>query len=125
MFRLGQPSSKYRRSIFDRQLDQARVGVFGRDGYEIATLWIGQDWYSKYSKYSVVPEKHEFIVICEAKDDMARNVAAEEDSWKYMVVLIETHPGGWVERIALGSIAKKDLNQALDEGPVWKEIILG
>ncbi|PPQ98240.1 hypothetical protein CVT26_003411 [Gymnopilus dilepis] len=122
MFRLGQPSSKYRRSIFDRQLDQARVGVFGRDGYEIATLWIGQDW---YSKYSVVPEKHEFIVICEARDDMARNVAAEEDSWKYMVMLIETHPGGWVERIALGSIAKKDLNQALDEGPVWKEIILG
>ena len=39
-------------------------------------------------------------------------------------MLIEWH-GDWAERVAMGWIKKNQLDWALKEGPVWKEIILG
>jgi hypothetical protein len=70
-----------------------------------------------------VPKVHEFILICEGRDERARGGRFdEEDGWKYQMMLVEWK-GAWAERIGMGSIEKKDLSQALEA--VWKEIILG
>ena len=50
----------------------------------------------------------------------------EEEGWMYMVMLLEWHESGqWATRVTTGSIEKNRLNQALGQGPVWKEIVLG
>ncbi|KAF4611454.1 hypothetical protein D9613_003810 [Agrocybe pediades] len=124
-FRVAMPTSRYRRSIFDTRLTQARVGIFGKDGRELGTLWVDQNWYGKPGH---VPGVHEFILLCEAKDTLTKPQNATSngvESWTYIVMLVENHDGGWVERVAIGSISKGDVAQALEEGPVWKEIILG
>ncbi|KAF8878811.1 heterokaryon incompatibility protein-domain-containing protein [Gymnopilus junonius] len=101
-----------------------RVGIFGRDGRELGTTFVNHEWMNASAS-----DIHEFILLCE--DD--------EEGWKYKMMLIEWHGwrddspykgttglhGDWAERISLGSIEKEDLDQALGEGPMWKEIILG
>ncbi|TFK33064.1 heterokaryon incompatibility protein-domain-containing protein [Crucibulum laeve] len=95
------------------------VGIFGIDDRELGTAFVSASWYA-----ANVPGTYEFIIICEGRDERAESGEEdEEEGWRYMVMLIEHH-AEWAERIAIGSIGKEDLDQALDEGPVWKEIIL-
>ncbi|KAF8889453.1 heterokaryon incompatibility protein-domain-containing protein [Gymnopilus junonius] len=98
---------------------RTRVGIYGRNGRELGVVFVNPEWYQIN-----VPEVHEFILICEGRDERARGGRFdEEDGWKYQMMLIEWK-GAWAERVGLGSLEKQDLNQAL-EGPTWKEIILG
>lgn len=74
------------------------------------------------------PKLHETAVICEGRDERARDSQHPDDEagWKYTVVLLEWHgDGGMGQRVRWVSIDKSDLNQALGQGPVRKEFILG
>lgn len=99
----------------------SRVAIYGKSGRELGIVFVTEDWRSTH-----VPGEHEFILLCEGRDKRAEDGKEDdEDGWKYMVMLLAWHGGGqWAERIAVGSI-EKDVNEALGEGPVWKEIILG
>ncbi|TFK34984.1 heterokaryon incompatibility protein-domain-containing protein [Crucibulum laeve] len=118
-FKLDEPQSSINsRKEHDNKL--RRVEFFGRDGQEIGIVFIPERWYTAH-----VPGEHEFILLCEGRDQRAgRGREDEEKGWKYMVMLLEWH-GEWAERVSLGSIEKDYLNQALGAGPLWKEIILG
>jgi len=99
---------------------RTRVGIYGRNGREVGVVFVNPDW-----ERANVPKVHEFILICEGRDERARGGRFdEEDGWKYQMMLVEWK-GAWAERIGMGSIEKVDLSQALGTGPVWKEIILG
>jgi hypothetical protein len=98
----------------------SRVGIFGKSGRELGTAVVADSW-----KQDHVPGGHEFILLCEGRDERAESGRQDdEEGWKYMVMLLGWH-GEWAERVSLGSIGKGDLHEALGEGPVWKEIILG
>ncbi|KAF8972430.1 heterokaryon incompatibility protein-domain-containing protein [Flammula alnicola] len=98
---------------------RSRVGFFGRDGHEVGTLFVNESWLQGH-----VPGHHEFILLCEGRDQRAKHGKSDgEDGWKYMAMLIEWHEE-WAERVSVGSIEKHDLEQSLEPGPVWKEIIL-
>lgn len=117
-FRLDTPTSKADTTGPDNKLE--RVGFFGRDGREVGIVFVIEGW-----KDAHVPGTHEFILMCEGRE--VRPKAGKEDheeGWKYMAMLIEWH-GEWAERVSVGSIEKHDLAQALEGGPIWKEIILG
>jgi len=127
-FNLATPTSEAPRISFTSRIPtprDVRVGVFGRDGYELTALILDKEWYNRPGR----ADMHEFILLCESRDEGPRNFSTDPDdpnSWKYSILLIEMHESvQWAERVSLGSIAKKDLNQALGEGPTWKEIILG
>jgi hypothetical protein len=99
----------------------SRVGIFGKKDREVGIIFINPAWCIEN-----VPNVHEFILICEGRDKEAKDGSSPDDKtgWRYMVMLIEWH-GDWAERIAIGWIKKQHLGQALKDGPVWKEIILG
>jgi hypothetical protein len=99
-----------------------RLGIFGHNGHELGTFIVNPDWPgAKLDQKSC-----EFILLCEGRDARAEDGRTDdEDGWRYKVMLIEWHDGEWAERVAVGSIGKDDLKQALQPGPVWKEIILG
>ncbi|PPQ79026.1 hypothetical protein CVT25_002335 [Psilocybe cyanescens] len=97
-----------------------RLGIFGKGGLELGNIFVHPDWCKNN-----VPKSHEFILICEARDERAQNGRIDDEpGWRYMVMLIEWH-GEWAERVAVGWIKKRYLTKALGDGPVWKEIILG
>ncbi|KAJ8509363.1 hypothetical protein ONZ45_g8481 [Pleurotus djamor] len=99
---------------------QSRLGIFGKSRRKLGHVVVGEDW-----KQAHVPGEHEFVLLCEGRDKRAKSGAEDkEKGWKYMVMLIEPH-GDWYERVAIGSIEKKDLFEALAEGALWKEIVLG
>ncbi|KAF8972469.1 heterokaryon incompatibility protein-domain-containing protein [Flammula alnicola] len=104
---------------------RSRVGFFGRNGREVGTLFVNPSWHKDH-----VPGKHEFILLCEGRDQRLSQRAKRgqedlEPGWKYMVMLIEWHgKGQWAERVSVGFIEKNDLNESLGQGPAWKEIIL-
>jgi hypothetical protein len=119
IFKVDQPTSNEddERSPED---SRSRLGIFGRGGRELGVILVNPDWRENF-----VPKSYEFILLCEGRDVKAkRRKFDEEDGWKYKVMLIEWY-GEWAERVSIGSIEKRDLNQALEQGPVWKEIILG
>ncbi|TFK33580.1 heterokaryon incompatibility protein-domain-containing protein [Crucibulum laeve] len=99
-----------------------RLGIFGRDSErELGTLYLTSEWCAIDGN---VGGTHEFILLCEGRDVRAENYTYDEEpGWKYMVMLIEWH-GDWAERVSIGSIDRHELNQAMGDGPVWKEIIL-
>jgi hypothetical protein len=89
-----------------------------------------------------LPQEREFILLCEGRDKRAEGGRIDdEEGWRYMALLIEWRGENGVrtamglidgvskpmyaERVAIGSIGKEDLKEALRDGPVWKEIILG
>jgi hypothetical protein len=98
-----------------------RLGIFGRSGRELGTISVQKAWVEK----NAVPVEREFILLCEGRDERAENGRIDdEEGWRYMVMLIDWH-GEYAERVAIGSIGKGDLKEALGGGAVWKEIILG
>lgn len=99
-----------------------RLGIFGASkSKELGIIFVHPDWCKK----NPVPKNHEFILICEGRDERAKNGRFDDEpGWRYMVMLIEWH-GEWAERVAVGWIKKRFLEKALGNGPVWKEIILG
>ncbi|KAF8972456.1 hypothetical protein BDZ97DRAFT_1912977 [Flammula alnicola] len=101
---------------------RSRVGFFGRNGRQVGTLFVNEGWRKDH-----VPGKHEFILLCEGRDERAEDGQEDREAgWKYMVMLIDWHgKGQWAERVSVGSIKKRDLNQSLGQGPEWKEIVLG
>ncbi|PPQ96059.1 hypothetical protein CVT26_004691 [Gymnopilus dilepis] len=97
-----------------------RMGIFGRDRRELGVVFVEPGWGEANRK-----KKHEFILLCEGRDVRAENGRFDDEpGWRYKVMLIEWH-GEWAERVAVGSIGKEDLDQALGDGAVWKEIVLG
>lgn len=99
---------------------RCRLGIFGKSGRELGHVLVSEDWQRAH-----VPGEHEFILLCEGRDERPKWGAEDkEEGWKYMAMLIERH-GDWNERVAVGSIGKDDLPEALAEGAVWKEIVLG
>ena len=117
-FRLDTPTSKADTRGPEKKL--FRLGIFGRDGYEVGIVSVNKTWWN-----DGIPRTQEFILLCEGRDVRAEGGREdEEDGWKYRVMLIEWH-GEWAERVAVGSIEKQYLNQALGAGPTWKEIVLG
>jgi len=118
MFKLGEPTSQITEP--GPTNTRSRLGIFGRKGRELGIVFVNPDWREK-----LVQKSYEFILLCEGRDVRAKDGREDdEDGWRYKVMLIEWH-GEWAERIAVGSIGKQDLKQALEPGPVWKEIILG
>ncbi|KAK4233760.1 heterokaryon incompatibility protein-domain-containing protein [Achaetomium macrosporum] len=135
--RLAEPTSPdtYRGPAHRRR----RLGIFGRSGRELGTITVQPAWLDD----NPVPQDREFILICEGRDERAENGRIdEEDGWRYMAMLIEWRdkngaksalgsvayegkPIMYAERVAIGSVGKTDLKEALEEGPVWKEIVLG
>lgn len=115
-----------------------RLGIFGRSGRELGTVSVHLPW---LESNPLLPQEKEFILLCEGRDKRAEGGRFDdEDGWKYMAMLIEWRgengataamgsiDGGepmYAERVALGSIGKEDLKEALGDGLVWKEIILG
>ncbi|KAF8854270.1 HET-domain-containing protein [Acephala macrosclerotiorum] len=99
----------------------SRFGIFGRSGKEIGIIYVNKSWRS-----GQVSGEHEFILLCEARDERVEHGKNPDDEpgWKYMAMLLEWH-GEWAERVSVGSIEKDKLNEALGDGPIWKEIILG
>ncbi|TFK33577.1 heterokaryon incompatibility protein-domain-containing protein [Crucibulum laeve] len=99
-----------------------RLGIFGRDSSrELGTLDLTSEWCSIDGN---VGGTHEFILLCEGRDERAENYTYDEEpGWKYMVMLIEWH-GDWAERVSIGSIDRHELKQAMGKGLLWKEIIL-
>ncbi|KDR66520.1 hypothetical protein GALMADRAFT_259000 [Galerina marginata CBS 339.88] len=117
MFEVGPPTSEYLDSV---PLNGCyRLGIFGHNGREVGTVIFNAEWPSA----KPIHKTHEFILLCEGKDGTGKG-SVHSTPWVYKVMLIEWH-GKWAERIALGSIGKSDLREALPPGPVWKEIILG
>uniref|UniRef100_A0A8H8CGM4 Uncharacterized protein n=1 Tax=Psilocybe cubensis TaxID=181762 RepID=A0A8H8CGM4_PSICU len=98
------------------------LGIYGDSKRELGIIYLRPDWCKNN-----VPNVFEFIVICEARDERAKDGRMDnEPGWRYMVMLIEWHgEGQWAERVAVGWIKKRYLEKALGDGPVWKEIILG
>jgi hypothetical protein len=116
MFRIDTPT----RDVRVRFLQEERLprlvpfGIYGRDERDLGLVHLDPKWAENN-----VPKTHEFILLCEAR--------VEDDNYeglKYRMMLLEWH-GDWAERVSLGWIEKEDLYQALGQGPVWKEIILG
>lgn len=98
----------------------SRLAMFGKSGHELGIVFVTETWQSEH-----VPGVHEFILLCQGRDARAESGQEdEEDGWGYMAMLVEWH-GAWAQRVSVGSIAKHDLKEALEQGPVWKEIILG
>ncbi|KAI9167999.1 hypothetical protein HJFPF1_04143 [Paramyrothecium foliicola] len=99
-----------------------RLGIYGHSGRELGTMSVHSLWLEE----NPVPREREFILICEGRDKRAERGRADDDEqgWRYMVMLIDWH-GEYAERVAIGSIGKDDLKEALGRGIVWKEIILG
>ncbi|TFK33403.1 heterokaryon incompatibility protein-domain-containing protein [Crucibulum laeve] len=99
-----------------------RLGIFGRDSeHELGTLYLTSEWCAIDGN---VGGTHEFILLCEGREERAENHRYDEEpGWKYMVMLIEWH-GDWAERVSIGCIDRHELKQAIGDGPVWKEIIL-
>jgi hypothetical protein len=115
-----------------------RLGIFGRSGLELGAVSVQLDWLES----NPLPQEREFILLCEGRDKRAEGGRIDdEEGWRYMALLIEwrgengvrTAMGSidgvskpmYAERVAIGSIGKEDLKEALRDGPVWKEIILG
>ena len=98
----------------------ARLGIFGRENRELGIVYVRPEWAKEKAR-----QEHEFILLCEGRDERpkAGNID-DEQGWKYRVMLIEWF-GNWAERVAIASIEKQALDQALGSGAVWKEIILG
>ena len=117
LFNLKAPVFQVEMGGPDNRLPLARF--FGRDDYEVGYTFISENWCDTHD-----PGAYEFILLCEGKDCGQESTGKEEGEWKYAVMLIEWH-GEWAERVAVGSIEKRNLAQALEPGPVWKEIILG
>ncbi|KAH7000936.1 heterokaryon incompatibility protein-domain-containing protein [Ilyonectria destructans] len=135
--RLAEPISPdtYRGPVHRRK----RLGIFGRSGRELGTITVQPPWLED----NPVPEEREFILLCEGRDKRAENgMCDNEEGWRYMAMLIEwrdkeggkttmgsiicdNKPSMYAERVSIGSIGKMDLKEALGDGPVWKEIILG
>lgn len=119
--------------------NRRRLGIFGRSGRELGTITVQPPWLEA----NPVPQAREFILVCEGRDERAENGRIDdEDGWRYMAMLIEWRgkdgrrtatgslgcdgrPVQYAERVAIGSIGKTDVGEALGGGPVWKEIILG
>lgn len=97
------------------------LGIFGRSGRELGTVSVQRAWLER----NAAPREAEFILLCEGRDKRAENGRIDdEDGWRYKAMLIEWH-GDYAERVAIGSIGKGDLGEALGDGMCWKEIILG
>ncbi|KIJ36775.1 hypothetical protein M422DRAFT_260866 [Sphaerobolus stellatus SS14] len=117
-FKLDIPTSKENNS--GPKMPGSRIGFYGRDNRELGILFVDEAWL----KDNISKKHHEFILLCEGRDERAKDGREDQEpGWKYMVILIEWQ-GEWAERVALGSIEKDDLDQTLAPGPVWKEIIL-
>jgi hypothetical protein len=116
-----------------------RLGIFGRSGRELGAVSVQLPW---FESNPLLPQEREFILLCEGRDKRAESGRIDdEEGWRYMALLIEwrgengakTATGSidcvgkpmYAERVAIGSIGKEDLKEALGDGPVWKEIILG
>jgi hypothetical protein len=115
-----------------------RLGIFGRNAQELGTVIVQPDWLES----NPIPQEREFILVCEGRDVRAKGGRINhEEGWRYMAMLLawvgkdgaRTPKGSidmtdmpmYAERVAIGSIGKQDLGKALEEGPIWKEIILG
>jgi hypothetical protein len=134
---LAEPTSAdtYRGPMHTRH----RLGIFGRSGRELGTITVQPLWLED----NPVPQEREFILLCEGRDERAENGRDDdEDGWRYMAMLIEWRdkdggktalglvgcdgkPGLYAERVAIGSVGKTDLKEALGDGAIWKEIVLG
>lgn len=97
---------------------QRRLGVFGRKGRELGVISVQNSWFEKIT----LPLEREFILICEGRDGYGDD--DDEKMWRYKAMLIEWH-GEYAERVAIVSIKKRHLKEALGNGLTWKEIILG
>ncbi|KAH7138762.1 heterokaryon incompatibility protein-domain-containing protein [Dendryphion nanum] len=115
-----------------------RLGIFGRSGRELGIIRVQPLWLET----NTLPQEREFILVCEGRDTRAENGRNDhEEGWRYRTMLLEwvgkesrrTAMGSidspskpmYAERVAIGSIGKQDLEEALGGGPIWKEIILG
>ncbi|PPQ75661.1 hypothetical protein CVT26_001889, partial [Gymnopilus dilepis] len=100
-----------------------RFEIFGRSNYNVGYIMLDPEWAAANTK-----QDHEFILLCEGRDPMPfgkpPSDVDSEEGWGYRVLLIEWK-GEWAERVSVGFIQKESLNEALGDGPVWKEIILG
>jgi hypothetical protein len=116
-----------------------RLGIYGRSERELGTIRVQPSWLQS----NPIPQEREFILICEGRDNRAENGRDnDEKGWRYMAMLLEwvgekgvrsvtgsiesaDKKHAYAERVAIGSIGRHDLIEALGDGPVWKEIILG
>jgi hypothetical protein len=118
IFRLGMPIREPKRPSGSEK--HVPAAIFGRSERQLGVVWVSEDWLKEH-----VPGEHEFIVLCEGRDERAeRGQEDQEPGWKYQLMLVEPHEE-WVERVSLGSINKHNLQEGLGQGPVWKEIVLG
>ncbi|KAL5321428.1 hypothetical protein ACEPPN_009386 [Leptodophora sp. 'Broadleaf-Isolate-01'] len=118
--------------------NRRRLGIFGRSECELGTISVQPPWLER----NPLPQEREFILLCEGRDARAGGgLYDHEDGWRFKAMLIEWRGVGgttavtgsidcivqpmYAERVAVGSIGKGDLKEALGDGPVWKEIILG
>lgn len=107
----------------DLKFGHSYAGIFGRDGWDLGNIMLDSEWFA-----ANVPGRHEFIVICEGRIERPKRLGDEdkEPGWMYRIMLIAWRgEGQWAERVAVGAIEKDDLDEALEPGPVWKEIVLG
>ncbi|KAF8884196.1 heterokaryon incompatibility protein-domain-containing protein [Gymnopilus junonius] len=119
VFRLDQPSSAADpRSTVN---PNTRLGIFGGDGRELGVIFVNPEWSASY-----VPSNQEFILLCEGRDESTSGGRMDDEKGcKFYKVMLIERKGDWAERVAVGSIEKQGLDQALENGAVWKEITLG
>lgn len=115
-----------------------RLGIYGRSERELGIIRVRPSWIEN----NPLPQERELILICEGRDKRAENGQFDDEKgWRYMTMLLEwideegtrTAIGSitsasrpmYAERVAIGWIRKKGLEDTLGDGPVWKEIILG
>ncbi|CAK7214622.1 hypothetical protein SBRCBS47491_002208 [Sporothrix bragantina] len=143
--------------------DRVRLGIFGRSGTQIGSIYVEPDWVKNQERTNgggKLPQTREFILLCEARDERAPgngNPDKHKKGWKFAMMMLEwVTPGAggiyggqnrrwsqgqvgplsedeesveassaYAERVAISWIEFGDLNEALGNGPMWKEIILG
>jgi len=110
----------------DRQ-PGVRLIISGNDGQAVGKIYVPQWWEGLANVGSSGPHEYEFIVLCEARDQRAKDSHREDDDegWRYRVMLVESKCAGqYFERVAIGSVGRDDLGKAVR--PLqWKEFILG
>ena len=103
--------------------------ISGSSSRAIGRIYV-PTWWSGLAELNSAADKahkHEFIVLCEARDTRAENFGQvdEDGGWRYRVMLVEPKfEGRYCERIAIGSVGRENLGESVDP-LAWKEFILG
>ncbi len=103
--------------------------IAGRSGLALGRIYVPTNWsgLSELDAANGGPYRREFVVLCEARDERAKNfnLVDEDGGWRYRIMLVDPKCGAqYFERVSVGSIGLGDLNEAVG-GLAWKEFILG